>query len=308
MSKSAAAKIEDDIRQKWQTRTLRARGLWLTIRECIDQGDGKRVGFLLKDGRPMRTEEIADMANTSVTTVEGLIRKLDAAGLVSTAGDGAIYSKYLVRLHEVRAMNVERVRRFNAKTKDGALVNAPNSINRVPTNAQPPPSLSLSPTPPLSIPPTPKPFPTGMAVAGEAADAKPGRKRAKAPVFPPGVWDRAVAGWKNAYRHVHGVDPTLTSRGLRGLSDMLTAVESNLDALADVVRAGLREPERGIWQGHKLNVLAENFDYLRGKIVKGTVGHGNTVKPSAAERGEYPEPCVGRLKILNAGGSRAGVA
>src|SRR5688572_9873677 len=108
MSKSAAKKLEDDIRQKWQTRKLRARGMWLTIRDVIENGDDKRPGFLLQDGRPMRTEEIANLANASVTTVGGLLGELSAVGLVTVAGDGAVFSKPLIRLRELHAANADR--------------------------------------------------------------------------------------------------------------------------------------------------------------------------------------------------------
>lgn len=144
--------------------------------------------------------------------------------------------------------------------------------------------------------PTKPPDPTGPKnsdaahPSGDESSAVKTRKRAKPkePVFPEGVWDRAVAGWGRAAKATHGSDFRWNSRQYKGLRDVLVALDGDIGRFETVAKAWLREPEVGKAKGHPLYQLAEDLNYIESKIAKGTVGHGVT-KPTAAERGEFPE-------------------
>lgn len=174
MSKSAA-EIEADIRRAWQSRRLKARGLWMTIRDLIEHGDDKRPGFLLQNGRPMRTEDVANLANTSVTMAGTLLGQLESVKLVTIAADGAIFSKPLASLYhrrEVLRRNTKacRSRRGVLRNTQGGITSAPCNTHVIP---DPPPSVS-PPITPSSTSPSP------VCESGAAIEARRDAERVSA--------------------------------------------------------------------------------------------------------------------------------
>ena len=161
MPSRSAPEIEDDIRVRWLTRKLRARGLWLTIRDLIERHGAKRPGHLLaEDGSPMGLEEVAEHANASLNTATSLMRQLVVSGLLATASDGTYYSKPLAELHRVRRAAAKR----QLRRRQG-VTSRPNGRDVHPMShprgkPAPPPPMVSPPIPPSSLSP-PAPHPVG---------------------------------------------------------------------------------------------------------------------------------------------------
>lgn len=87
--------------------------------------------------------------------------------------------------------------------------------------------------------------------------------------FPPGVWRQACEGVMKAYEHVHGVKPIFKSRGWKAFAEILVAVKGDVGEFGRIVKAGLCEPQKGIWEGHPPWIILEKLNYLRSKIARG---------------------------------------
>jgi len=93
--------------------------------------------------------------------------------------------------------------------------------------------------------------------------------------FPPGVWRRATDGVVRAYESVHRVRPIFKARGWKAFAEILIAVKGDLDEFSKIIRAALREPQRGVWEGHPPWIIFEKLNYLRSKIASGNHGPPN---------------------------------
>lgn len=305
MPSKSAKELEAAIDQALDRCSLATRGLWTTMRYLIENKCDGRPGDLRMNGAPPDAEQIAIMARCTAAKVLRLLESLQSprVSLLQQLPDGTYHAPHLARLAEARSTNANRqarFRRINTTSKVGdrarALHNAQKGVmshhsNAVVTPAPPPPSSSPPITPPTT-PPDPLPFSSktaGDAVSEAGASAE--TEEPKGAKFPPGVWRKATDGWKNAYRHVHGFEYRGNSRHWKALAQILHELQANLEALAQVVRAWLREPEVGRAKGHTLPALADDLNYILGKIAKGTIGHG-PAKPTAAERGQFAEEPV----------------
>jgi hypothetical protein len=147
------------------------------------------------------------------------------------------------------------------------------------------------------IMPAAAPRPGAQVASEDAVSDKPAPKGSK---FPAGVWERAVEGWENAWRHVHGRDYAWLrhqkGRDFRGLSVALEALGSDLSKLATFIRAYLREPETGRTKGHPLYLLGDDFNAIGSKIEKGQSNGHPQIR--AARAGEYGGPVGGGVREL----------
>lgn len=80
--------------------SLAARGLWVEMMCIAHECDP--YGYLRVNGKPMTTAQIARLAGIGERECNKLLQELFEAGVPSTGGDGAIYSRRMVRDETVR--------------------------------------------------------------------------------------------------------------------------------------------------------------------------------------------------------------
>lgn len=88
-----------------QACSLAAQGLWINAM-CIAH-ECEPYGHLTINGRPMTVAQLARQVGVSVREATGLIAELRAAGVVSEAPDGALFSRRMVRDEVLRAQRAE---------------------------------------------------------------------------------------------------------------------------------------------------------------------------------------------------------
>ncbi len=79
--------------------SLAARGLWMEILAVAHEGDPP--GHLTINGNPPSNRQIAAIAGCAVKTVTALLAELEANGVFSRTDAGTIYSRRMVRDHEL---------------------------------------------------------------------------------------------------------------------------------------------------------------------------------------------------------------
>lgn len=80
--------------------SLPAKGLWIEIM-CIAH-QSEQYGFLILNGVPMRTDQLARMVGESQRMVASLLEELEAAGVFSRDDRGAIFSRRMVKDERIR--------------------------------------------------------------------------------------------------------------------------------------------------------------------------------------------------------------
>lgn len=83
-----------------QSCSIAARGLWIDIL-CIAH-ECEPYGHLTVNGRPMTLAQIGRHVGLTERECEKLVEELDAAGVLSKTGEGAIFSRRMVRDEHIR--------------------------------------------------------------------------------------------------------------------------------------------------------------------------------------------------------------
>lgn len=101
-----------------RTCTLEARGLWIEMMCTMHQGNP--YGYLVLNGNPIDSGQLARMVGATAKEVEKGLKQLETAGVFSRDSEGRIFSRRMVK--------DERIREVRARS--GALGGNPQLLNR----------------------------------------------------------------------------------------------------------------------------------------------------------------------------------
>jgi hypothetical protein len=155
-----------------------ARGCWIDMLCLMHQGSP--YGFLKVNGAVILPANLARMVGGTLREVSAWLAELEAAGVFSRDEEGCIYSRRMVRDHDIRTKRAEG----GCKGGNPALINPYKDNGKVeskvnlPPNLQPTPSSSSSSSssntpPPPSLPPMREEQEEDSATPSDRGDSLP---------------------------------------------------------------------------------------------------------------------------------------
>jgi hypothetical protein len=108
--------------------SIAARGLWWDL-VCL-MHEGEPYGHLTVGGKPMSDEDAARMVQVDLKTYRRLLAELESRNVASRSGDGAVYSRRMVRDEDIRQRRAagghESLKHPNVAPQKGTLQGHPS--------------------------------------------------------------------------------------------------------------------------------------------------------------------------------------